>query len=165
MPNNSFLLYLLVLIVAFIIYLSRSQSKKTTNEISGRTYIEEIRTAQELDRAIKNFRMAYRKIAKENTSKQTEQSVFISEWNRLALEEVLSAKTLGELRGAGKLVFKGTLAARFFPLKHEELSLLEVEVAGYDIEKLIRAASRAPKRGEAERTAYAKLKRLLSHNR
>ena len=158
--------FLALSLIFFVIYLRTDRKKESCGLLQDCTYTKDIKDAQELNRAIEGFRNAWR-IARQNDIlakkiAEEERDEFLSEWELFSVTEVLRAETLGQLVGAQKLAFKGGLAKKFVPLIHEEISLRLVEIAGDDVEKLIKAASRAPKGGEAERLAFAKLQRLLS---
>lgn len=129
------------------------------------TYTKSIKEAQELNRAIEGFRNAWR-TAKQNDAlskkiAEEERAEFLSEWETFSVTEMLNAKTIGQFYGAKKLAFGGSLAAKFAPLQHEEISIRAVEVAGDDVEKLLKAARNAPKGGVAASLAFSKLQRLL----
>lgn len=80
-------------------------------------------------------------------------------WDKNLLEAILSAKTLDELLAIAKLVRKGSIEEELAEMMHEELSAKEVVTAGDDLQKLITAAERAPKKGEARHTAVVKIRR------
>lgn len=129
------------------------------------TYSKSIKETQELNRAIKEFRNAWH-IAKQNDIlaqkiAEEERIEFLSEWEVFSVTEMLNTETIGQFYGAKKLAFKGSLAAKFAPLQHEEISMRAVEVAGDDVEKLLKAARNAPRGGVAANLAFSKLQRLL----
>lgn len=163
---------IIVLIFAFAILLCliyiTFKSKDVYEEKSklvntSETYIESLKKMQELERAIKEFFDVYRKITKVGEDSKEASDTLFREWGLFSLQEVLNTKTFEQLVGASKLTLEGSLAAKFIPIQHEHISVLEVEFAGSDINKLIRAARVAPNGGQAEMLAFSKLQRLLSN--
>lgn len=155
--------------ILFLILRQIARSNKRVNQAiqcaREDTYTKSIKEMQELNRAIKEFRNAWH-IAKQNDilAKKTageEKAEFLSEWEVFSVTEMLNAGTIGQFYGAKKLAFEGSLAAKFAPLQHEEISMREVEVAGDDIEKLLKAARNAPRGGVSTSLAFSKLQRLL----
>lgn len=108
-----------------------------------------------------NSRRIYREVMRNNQLTQEKKEKFLSDWEKFSLEEILRAKTIEQLEESKKFVVSGTLAARFVPIKHEQISMVAVEVAGNDTNKLIQVAYKAPKGGQAEMLAFSKLQRLL----
>jgi len=76
------------------------------------------------------------------------------------LDEILLADSIDELLILKKLSEKGSVEENLAELIHEEFSVQEVTVAGNDAQKLIMAAKRAPRKGEARRSAVANFRRL-----
>lgn len=167
---DNFLQAIGVVLIAVLLFeaLLRIRSKiKTSGSLSSQenTYTKSIKETQELNRAIKEFRNAWH-IAKQNDIlakkiAEEEKAEFLSEWEVFSVTEMLNAGTIGQFYGAKKLAFEGSLAAKFAPLQHEEISMREVEVAGDDIEKLLKAARNAPIGGVSTSLAFSKLQRLL----
>lgn len=83
-------------------------------------------------------------------------------WDWLSLKEVLAAKTFNELAQAKRRARKGSPAVKIAPIVREEIAILEIAIAGADVEKLVTVATFAPKGGVAKSTAVAKLRRLHS---
>lgn len=157
-----------VLIIVVILYhfcsvMRTGKIIKCTTE--SETYNEILQKTQSLDRKVANFRRIYREIVRNNQLEQEQKEQLLSEWEKFSLEEVLRANTPEQLKLAKKLAIPGTLAAKFVPIQQEQVSILEVEIAGSNIEKLISVARMAPKGGQAELIAFSKLKRLLSNSR
>lgn len=133
--------------------------KKCATE--NETCDEMLQKTRGLNLEVTNFRRIYREVMRNNQLAQEKKEQFLSEWEKFSLEEVLRANTIEQLEESKKFVMSGTLAARFVPIKHEQISMVAVEVAGSDTNKLILAAYKAPKGGHAEMLAFSKLQRLL----
>lgn len=129
----------------------------------NKTCDEMLQKTRGVNLEVTNFRRIYREVMHSNQLAQEKKEKFLSGWEKFSLEEILRAKSIEQLEESKKFVVSGTLAARFVPIKHEQISMVEVEVAGIDTHKLILAAYRAPKGGQAEMLAFSKLQRLLSN--
>lgn len=162
-----FLGTLAAIIVVLILYLLCAimrTSKIVKCATENETCDEMLQKTRGLNLEVTNFRRIYREVMRNNELAQEKKEKFLSEWEKFSLEEVMRANTIEQLEDAKKLVMSGTLAARFVPIKHEHISMVAVEVAGSDTNKLIRAAYKAPKGGQAEMLAFSKLQRLLLNN-
>jgi len=165
---------IVVLVLAFVALFSllyttfksrNVDEEKPVPASAPETYTGSLQKTRELERATKEFFDVYRRITKGGKELSKEEGdALSSEWELFSLQEVLNSKTLEQLVWASKLTLEGSLAAKFVPIQHEQISVLEVEISGSNIERLIRAARRAPKGGQAELLAFSKLKRLLSND-
>ncbi|HBH71471.1 MAG: hypothetical protein UU88_C0001G0076 [Parcubacteria group bacterium GW2011_GWC1_42_11] len=169
--NNAIVIVALVL--AFVAWFSllcitfksrNAAEEKHAPTNVAETYTESLQKTRELERATKEFFDVYRKITKSGKDPSKEEvKPRLSEWELFSLQEVLNSKTFEQLAWASKLTLEGSLAAKFVPIQQEQISTLEVEIAGSNVEELIRVARMAPKGGQAEMLAFSKLQRLLSN--
>lgn len=82
------------------------------------------------------------------------------EWDEYSLKEVLTANTLAELFRASERAREGSLAKRFVPFMHEEISHDEVTDAD-SVDEIIEAANMAPE-GPALYISFTKLYPLFT---
>lgn len=155
------------IIISVILLYHLSAIKRTSKIVKcateNETCDEMLQKTRGTNLELTNSRRIYREVMRNNQLAQEKKEKFLSDWEKFSLEEILRAKTIEQLEESKKFVVSGTLAARFVPIKHEQISMVEVEVAGIDTHKLILAAYRAPKGGQAEMLAFSKLQRLLSN--